>query len=226
MESLATLINALTPLLWVGLMLFVIIKFTPVVREILESAKLRKFTLKIGGQELTMEELTDQQSKLLSDLQSQIEALRKQVLPENDGVKLAEEEQPALPPVMRRSVLWVDDNPKNNSFIVQMLNDKDIPVEIALSTQEAMQLLKTKSYGVIVSDMGREEDGQFHRDAGVNLVTKVRQRDAQIPYIIYCSGKMAREYGPQALEAGATSVTSSPSEVSGTLLRLLGGVVG
>ena len=55
-------------------------------RGLLESAKLRKFTLKIGGQELTMEELTDQQSKLLSDLQSQIEALRNQMPPQKVGV--------------------------------------------------------------------------------------------------------------------------------------------
>ena len=69
MEQIAKLIEALTPVLWLGLVVFVVLRFEPAVRDVIESARQREFTLKIGGQELTMKQLTDQQKQLLDDLQ-------------------------------------------------------------------------------------------------------------------------------------------------------------
>lgn len=221
MEELAKLIEAITPVLWLLLVVFVIFKFAPAVKEIIESAKWRKFTLKIGGQELTMEELTEQQSKLLLDLQAQFEALRAQVLPKKNQIEKAVETATQTP-VPRKAVLWVDDNPKNNGLLVQMLRDKEIAVDIALSTQEATQRFESERYGAVVSDMGREESGQYRPDAGITFLKKVRERDTQIPFIVYCSTQKAREYREQALRLGATDVTSSPADVSGALLRHFG----
>ena len=57
MEGIAGLINAIANLLWPLIMLVLIAQFTPAIRGIIESARSRRFTLKVGGQELTVDEV-------------------------------------------------------------------------------------------------------------------------------------------------------------------------
>ena len=52
------------------------------------------------------------------------------------------------------SILWVDDNPKNNSFLVERLSKLGIQVTQVLSTAEAISLLSSMSFDRIISDMG------------------------------------------------------------------------
>jgi CheY-like chemotaxis protein len=188
------------------------------VRGLIESARWRKFTLKVGGQELTMEEINQQQRALIADLQTQVETIRINAMPNKGHEK---EKIDAIPREFpsRRSVLWVDDNPKNNSYLVQMLRDKGLRIDLALSTEEGMQHFHSGNYGVIVSDMGRKESDRYHPDAGIELLKKVREQDPNIPFIIYCSAKKAREYRDHAIQYRVTDITSSPTEVTGVLLR-------
>ena len=126
------------------------------------------------------------------------------------------------PSTGRRAILWVDDNPKNNSYFEQLLRERGIEVQLALSTDDGIQCFRSGRYGIVVSDMGREEDGQYHPDAGLDLLKKIRERDSQVPFLFYCSAQKAQEYREQALHLGATDIISSPTRVMGVLLEQLG----
>jgi CheY-like chemotaxis protein len=209
------LLNAIASLLWPLTAIGLVIIFRPAIAAIIESAKSRKFTVKIAGQELTMEELSDQQRGLIADLQAQVIELRKKVegqLEPAVTVAFATASRTA-------SILWVDDNPRNNSILVQQLADLGISVDLALSTAEGAAKFERNSYLSIISDMGRREDGSYRPNAGLELIKLVRAKDSHIPIVIFCASRLAREYGQEALGLGATAVTSSPTELFG-ILRL------
>jgi CheY-like chemotaxis protein len=220
-EQWANLVQALGSLMWPIIAVVAIVRFEGPIRSIIESATHRKFSLKVGGQELTMEELGEQQRALIADLQTQVAALepRPSVPPRANG-----RENGALGSVASpRRILWVDDKPKNNVYLVQMLTENGIAVDTEVSTEGAVARFDPGRYGAVVSDMGRDEGGTYNIGAGIELLNRIRERDAEVPFFIYCDPVKAREYRVQALDNGATDITSSPTTVFGALLRQFNG---
>ncbi len=222
MEQAASLINSLASLLWPLLVFFVLWKFAPAIRGIIESAQARKFTLKIGGQELTMEEVSQQQQNLIADLQSQLNELSKAVEALQRGLQAEtlEETQAVVPPPREHipyRLLWVDDNPKNNSYFLQLLSNAGVQVDLARSTEEALSKLREKRYRAIVSDMGRKEDGRFNERAGLDLLEEVRKADPDVPVAFYVSRRQVVDKGEVARQLGAALITSSPTTLMGFL---------
>ncbi len=212
----AALLKSMADLLWPIIFLFVLFLFRPAFLALVESARSRKFTLKIAGQELTMEEVSEQQRSLLTDLQSQVVELRKKL--EGGGLQPAAGSVPArLTGRGKRAILWVDDNPKNNSYFIQQLEDFGIRVDLALSTSDGLRRFDRDRYDTVISDMGRSEDGSYNPKAGVAVTKAVHEKSPDVPIVIFCSSRRAKEYGPEAIAAGATAVTSSPTELFGVL---------
>lgn len=116
-----------------------------------------------------------------------------------------------------RAILWVDDNPTNNSFLVERLNRQGARVVTAQSTSEALDLFQRQAFHHIVTDMGRVEGRRYNQRAGLDLIRAIRTHDTAVPIAVYCSARGARVYSAEALEAGATLVTDN----SQTLLHAL-----
>lgn len=57
-------------------------------------------------------------------------------------------------------ILWVDDRPGNNVYERQAFEAQGIEFALALSTDGALELLKTNKFSAIISDMGRKEGAQ------------------------------------------------------------------
>lgn len=109
-----------------------------------------------------------------------------------------------------RSILWVDDHPENNAVLADSWRRDGARVEIARSTSEALQLLESHAYGLIISDMGRQESDVDVPDAGLRLLTQFRMTDPITPFVLYGN------VGPFAVTAkavGATMVTASTFEL-------------
>ncbi len=70
----------------------------------------------------------------------------------------------------RNRILWVDDRPGNNVYERQAFEVKGIEFTLALSTDGALELLKTNNFSAIISDMGRKEGAQ----EGYVLLEKLR----------------------------------------------------
>ncbi|SDR94733.1 Response regulator receiver domain-containing protein [Halopseudomonas sabulinigri] len=209
MEDLGKFIESLSSILWPAIFIWVLYYFREAFKTVLESAKGRKFTLKIAGNELTMEEVTEQQRTILADLQDKVAKLE----------ELYESSTPtafSLGEVKRQAfgkILWVDDKPKNNSFLVSHLSDFGLEVHIAKSTAEAKELLGQNQYYKIISDMGRPESDT----AGIDLLKYVRASNVETPYFIFCGGWAARNMKNEFVAAGGNGITSSGT----TLLKML-----
>jgi CheY-like chemotaxis protein len=167
-------------------------------------------TIVVAGTELTLSEVSEQSRTLLADLQTQILNLQKG-LPSSAVSGDAAQTVNAADRV--RSILWVDDNPKNNSFIVERLSKLGISVTQVLSTSEAMSLLKTTSYDRIISDMGRLEGAGYNKSAGLDLLRLLKESNIDTPIAFYCSANAVAQFSTEAKTLGAIGITSSPTEL-------------
>jgi CheY-like chemotaxis protein len=252
------MILAIASLLWPVIVILVILYFRPAVTQVIQSATSRKFALKIGGQELTMEEANQNQQKMISDLQMKILEIKKALDEGRTGatakraVSLAafasgDKTAGALAPLWRADdtgshmtgpgaggtvgnterplpkdfqpgrILWVDDNPKNISSLLQFLEDRGVRVSQATSTAEGLRLLQGRHFDCVISDMRREEGVQLKEAAGLTLLKKVRAKYADLPFIFFTGDGSIARHGEDAVKFGANEITSSATDLLGLL---------
>ncbi len=201
MESVAKLISALSSLAWPALFGVLLYKFYQPLKTLIESARGRKFTIKVAGNELTMEEASEQQRQIVNDIQSKLAEVEKRLALIQPTISSSELNNS----IRSKYILWVDDNPKNNSYLVASLQEKGHTVDIALSTDEAMTKFAARQYDIVISDMGRPGDGK----AGITLVKQIRTLSSKVPFYIFCGAWAAKNFQEEALQNGATDITSS-----------------
>lgn len=197
----AKLISAISSLAWPILFGILLYKFYQPLKTLIESARGRKFTIKVAGNELTMEEASEQQRQIINDIQSKLAEVEKRlalIQPINSS--------PEITNTLRsKQILWVDDNPKNNSYLVASLQEKGHIIDIALTTDEAITKFTSQQYDIVISDMGRPGDGK----AGITLAKQIRTLSPQVPFYIFCGAWAAKNFQEEALKNGVTDITSS-----------------
>lgn len=301
-------ISAVASLLWPLIVLAALVVFrNPLARLIRQ----RDFTVKIAGQELSVNDLNDQQTALITDLQKQVALLEQQVseltggkarpgaapsgttengtgedappvpasitvsapaadpetgqrdkpaaarpsgtgepvldipagpapwdrlpgdrLPADPAAEPGESAAPNQTALATASavepapggrfggrpkpsgVLWVADRPESNALEMARLQANNVHVDVATTTERGLEKLSGHRYELIVSDMARVERGQPVSDAGQRFVRQVRALDHETPIVIYADGLALDKYGPAALAAGATTVTSNSYELA------------
>lgn len=246
MENTATIIESIATLLWPLIVIAILILFRKNVQGLIESARGRKFTVKIGEMELSMDELSKQQGDMIKDLQTRVNELQRQIDPKSKAE--IREAATAAPPQAEESrtpedaletlsehenaddiiesdefdddisdILWVDDHPKNNALLIDTLAKSDISVSVAENTSEALEHFKLGSFDCVISDTCRKEGGEVPNcHAGFELASRVREMDREVPIYIY-TDNVDEKMKKKASMVGATAITSSPSE----LLKLL-----
>lgn len=224
MEAFAELLKALAALLWPLIALYVTYVVAPVLRKLFEA---RAVKLKIGDYELTLGEATANIGVAITDIQAQLAALsEKAALPEKTGLppvksfstsaaagapaNMVETAGDPAPHMAR--ILWVDDFPSNNAFLIERLRADGHLVDLALSTDDAMQRLSTGKYNGVISDLGRKETGVENPMAGRDLIAGMRRAGHGQPVLIF-AGSRARALRAELLDAGAADVTSSGTDV-------------
>ena len=216
----ASTISAIAALLWPALILIALVMFRNPLGRVIKSAERRKWTLKVGGQELTVEELSDQQNAMIADLQKQVGSLNRVIgaAPNTQAPERVTEELASA-----HAVLWVDDHPENNALVIEQLQRNAVRVDFAKSTTDALAYLGERKYGAVLSDMNRTENGVDVPDAGLRLLRAIRDSGRHIRILFYTSAYSARAYGVEAMAEGATVITSSATVLFENLeeLRLL-----
>jgi CheY-like chemotaxis protein len=226
MDSIIKLIEALASSTWPAIVFYVIFSYRRQISSLIESAKNREFEIEVAGQKLSMKEASQQQQKFITDLQEQVIELRKKVegfgvSPEVEFTELSSpstEIRASAP--HSNAVLWVDDNPKNNSYFIDLLQSRGYRVDLAVSTSDAVSKLSKSNYRLILSDMGRTEEGQYIENAGVNLLEKTRRKNVIVPYVFYCSSQKASQFQEQVRKLGGHAMTSSPTDLRAILDEL------
>lgn len=108
----------------------------------------------------------------------------------------------------KNQVLWVDDRPDNNIYERQAFQAQGIEFSLALSTNEALEILRVNKFAAIISDMGRKEGSQ----EGYVLLDKLRALGDKTPFIIY-AGSNLPEHKKLARERGAVGSTNRADEL-------------
>jgi CheY-like chemotaxis protein len=222
--SFSDLVDGIVKLGALVLVAYALTRLLPVMRQ-------RGFTAKIFGNEVQLNGPTEAVETLSATFKKQIDDLRAQVTAlQSPGATTGLEAAEAIPPgrASARTALWVDDNPDNNLFEVGKLNEAGFVVTQVTSTDEAVAALRGDRFDLVVTDMGRREHGRDVPDAGLRLVDWIRTREADeqhppVPVFVYCSAWAVEQLGPQAVDRGATGVTSSTTALLQGIERAFAG---
>jgi CheY-like chemotaxis protein len=223
----ARIVEAIGSLLWPLLAAVLLIRVLPhvpsLVAELRRAMRTRAFTVKIGGAELTVEEATEQLRRQVTDLQTHM-AVQLAERGELGGAAPATAEEAAAPAPGqgRPTILWVDDQPGDHTLELAKLRDDGVEVLLARSTAEAMDVLSLRrGVQAIVTDLVRSEDGEFRSHAGLALLRQLKEAEQDQPVLVYTDRRRAELDRQDALDTGATLVTSSPVDLFTALRRLL-----
>ena len=209
MENIGSILSGLASFLWPIIILALVLRFATSIEDVLRTLKSRKFSATVAGNSLTVEEVSEQQGTLINDLQRRVVELQNAINVE--GVKESESHTALFSEQTAQveSVLWVDDNPKNNSYLIQNLEGLGVRVTNALSTAEALSVFKSGQFQRVISDMGRKEGFVYRRKAGIELTKEIRKLGSEIPIVIFCDPRTAEAMREEALQAGANDITAS-----------------
>ena len=110
-------------------------------------------------------------------------------------------------------ILWVDDRPKNNRNERQILRSFGVFVDLARSTDDALEMFPEIHYDLIISDMGRSGI----KDEGLRFLEKLKQEKLYRPLIFYTI--LAPDTWTKAREAFA--ITNRPDQLLHYIIDVL-----
>ena len=110
------------------------------------------------------------------------------------------------------SILWFDDFPSNNAFLIEQFQNEGLDIQLALSTAEGMSKFQSGDFNLIITDLDRTEGGIDNRFAGLDLIKKVRTQNQNIPILVY-TGRGGYLNRARLFIAGATKVFQSTVEL-------------
>jgi CheY-like chemotaxis protein len=216
--STADTLTAVSHFVWPVVAVVVIWRLLPAIKNVIES---RGFSVKVGSTEITVQAASDQLHDQVADLQRKVTQLA------DSAPAPAIERGPAIPGVEDRSapqkliarLLWVDDKPENNAYLITTIRGFDVDVVTARSTQEGVSAFRQAQppFDAVVTDAVRVEDGGVRPEAGVELISQLRTLDPKLPVFVYASPTAVRAAREQARAAGAGAVTASPTELLAAL---------
>jgi len=239
LKNLAAVLEGISKVAWPLLAIYVLWLFYPAVARVIES---RGFKVKVGEMEVTVQDVSDQLSNQVADLQKKVEELRRQLgqvhapdaappaaLPEAalpaavPTPAQTRTEPPAIPfaPPPRR-ILWVDDVPANVAFQVARLRTEGIEVVEAKTTEEALREASRLPFALVITDMGRNEGGSFHARAGLELISALRAAGSRLPVYVFSSARYLERYREDVLRSEGNGATSSPVELFEMIHRVIG----
>lgn len=218
LDAIAKLLNVL---IWPAIILFILIRFGRDLRVFFSS--LGELSLKGAGFEASLKR---KQAEVVAALSAAAaskpnedktrESVAKEAMIAADVV--AEVVTPrAIRRASRSTVLWVDDNPNNNSYARQALEALGVSFVLAQSTDEALKKISRQRFNAIISDMGRPPDSR----AGYTLLDKLRSSGDQTPFIIY-AGSRDPEHVTESRRHGAIGCTNNANELFEMVLSALG----
>jgi CheY-like chemotaxis protein len=117
-------------------------------------------------------------------------------------------------------VLWVDDNPENNTEVIRRLERAGVTVTTAVSTADALARFDPAGHQLVISDIGRFEGvgDTYVERAGLDLLAQLSDRQRRVRVYFCTSARAANTHRAEALAAGAIGVAEDCAEV----LRLVG----
>jgi len=107
-----------------------------------------------------------------------------------------------------RKILWVDDREESRVFERQALQSLGFAIVVVETTGDAIAAIEREQFDVVISGMGRQTDAR----AGFTLLSRVRNYNVTVPYILYFQAPTADQQ-TEAWNRGALGIVSSPGDL-------------
>ncbi|MEE9465426.1 MAG: sigma-54 dependent transcriptional regulator, partial [Candidatus Neomarinimicrobiota bacterium] len=118
---------------------------------------------------------------------------------------------------MPQSVLFVDDDPDSRLAVELLLRRAGFEVQTLSTGREALQLLQTEQFDVVMSDM------RMPKMDGISLLKRIKLEHSDLPVVMY-TGHATIQTAVQATREGAEDYVTKPCTES-ELLHVLGRVL-
>lgn len=182
-DTVTKAISDVTSLLWLGLTVCLVIYLRKPIFNIAENlSKAEKIKMELPQFKFELERSIVAAVNLTAD------ALKKeqgeQELPRIVNSMAASVEAVVSGAAAGKNLLWVDDEPGNNTYGIKALESQGINVFTSRSTREALDQIKTYDFTVIVTDQLRVENGAEDHQAGTHLLEAVRKLGVRAPVIL------------------------------------------
>ncbi|HEU6438685.1 MAG TPA: response regulator [Nitratidesulfovibrio sp.] len=200
MAALAAIISALGSFAWPVLIYVIFRKCGPHAIEALRNLHKKDIRIKAGDYELSLEEAASQQGTLLQDITKRIAEIESCIHTEGQTTRYNNKCY-----LYNAKILWVDDKPSNNYFIMGTLEQSGVNIIQSTTTSDALYKFKNGDFNCIISDIQRPEDDR----AGISLTKEIRKLSNEIPIFIFCGSWAAKNLRADAIQAGANGITSS-----------------
>jgi CheY-like chemotaxis protein len=206
-KEVTDLLYALSGFAWPLLATYAFVKLYPYAKDFFSHDNVK---IKFGTMELSAEQAAKSLSNQIEDLQNKVVQIEQKIAakPLTPGLQ----EHLLTYPIRRGEklrILWVDDFPSNNAIQIAKLMDDGYWIDVASITAQAIQMFEYTKYDLVISDMGRVEDGINKPNAGVVLTREIRTRDKNVPIVIFSTKTAIAKFETLALEAGANYLTNS-----------------
>lgn len=197
-------------LAWPVAVLIIFLFLRLVIKSLLARENLN---IEVAGIKVGVQEATRNTGDQLAELQATVAQLKAHLDMPNVAVMTESVYSNENIPL---SIVWVDDNPENNAFIIDRLQNRGDTVMLARDTSEAISLMASRYVDALITDMGRTENGTYESRAGIQLIKQVRTMGKKVPILVFSTGR-AGALEAEVKEAGGIGVTSSAVDVLGFL---------
>lgn len=110
-------------------------------------------------------------------------------------------------------ILWVDDYPQNNASLTKLFRKFGMNVDTALSSEEALAKLRSGSYDLLITDMGRGDDP----NAGNTLLNELSLRNINLSALVFSTASRIQE----GVDHRAFAATPSTDELVHYVIDLM-----
>lgn len=103
------------------------------------------------------------------------------VVPDADRERVLRRAQRCSQVLNDAQALWIDDCPDNNVNEIRMFRQLRVAIDVATTTEAALEMMKATEYDLVLSDMARGNQA----DAGLDFLRQLRSSDKTTPVIFY-----------------------------------------
>jgi len=119
--------------------------------------------------------------------------------------------------IKQNKILWVDDYPANTESVREIFKNRNVYFDIALTTEQGLELFRRKLYDIIITDMGRGKES----DAGIVFIRELKYLHCEIPIIVCTRREAIQRYGKEALSLGAYMITDKIGDTISAISDIL-----
>ncbi|GAB3214083.1 hypothetical protein GCM10027294_51410 [Marinactinospora endophytica] len=177
------LLDALPTALWVG---FALLVFLTLRRPLLQEILPRVSEIRGLGVELTLGEAEELLEKAAEHAPGRgpVHAGQASPLAGAEGSSVVARLEHAASLLKGGRILWVDDVPGNNRYLVRLFEELGMRVDQVTSTSQALEKADRNSYDMVISDIARDGDER----AGIDMVELFRKNQVRLPVIFHSEG--------------------------------------